>query len=322
MHMLLLCGPEAHTHHQEALPLTAETSTTEPSTAQASLAIRELSDIPTRSELAFINTFHQEFVTGHTPSLDDIAKQPDVPHQAAPQPDPHPTSESVRIIVAGTDAALAAVASKLMRVDALFTELAYIPLNPASPVATIWGLPPHHTFAEALDFARHAPAQPTPLVRDDHGHAILGQAEITGPAQASTQESTQENTQEGTQPNTLIGEVVVDSDQLYFVGDATSADHNPYVGVRLAPTLTAPGIMAVQLPKPPQSTKPRGIRATLSALFSNANAAKHPPRVLQGRAAQAGGQDIRVVRDGIPHPRPLNSATFYRHLRDGQFVRN
>jgi hypothetical protein len=43
--------------------------------------------------------------------------------------------------------------------------------------------------------------------------------------------------------------------------------------------------------------------------------------VLTGRALQAGGVDLTVVRDTVVHPRTVSSVTFYRHLRDGQFVR-
>jgi hypothetical protein len=46
-----------------------------------------------------------------------------------------------------------------------------------------------------------------------------------------------------------------------------------------------------------------------------------PDTVLTGRALQAGGEKLTVVRDGVAHPRPVSSVTFYRHLRDGQFVR-
>src|SRR5699024_5356711 len=59
------------------------------------LEFHEVSAIPTRRELKVLNPL-PELVTEPTPTLDEIAAQPDVPHQGEPQPAPHVTSEPVR----------------------------------------------------------------------------------------------------------------------------------------------------------------------------------------------------------------------------------
>ncbi|MDV2429487.1 hypothetical protein RAE06_11460, partial [Corynebacterium tuberculostearicum] len=49
----------------------------------------DLSPIPTRKELALIDAFLSPLLpTDPTPSLDDIAAQPDVRHLGAPEPAP------------------------------------------------------------------------------------------------------------------------------------------------------------------------------------------------------------------------------------------
>lgn len=300
------------------------------------------SAVPTRSELRFLDELPGRYVQGSVPSLEEIARQPDVAHQGQPQPAPHRTSERVRVIVAGTDAALAAVATKLMRIDALWMELAYVPADPASAVATLWGLgagaddgagdgagnasstADPQGFPQ-LRFALARPALPTALIRDDQGVVTLGAAEITDAQGAE-----------------LVGEVIVDSEVLYSSGPGGrragttppgtghrrgAPEHpgrpaprsggraRPVPGVRLVPTTGMPGIAAVQM----ESTAPTGFFARLKHL---AQPQPEVPLVLQGRALQAGGPALQLVRDGARHPRPLKAVTFYRHLRDGQFVRN
>lgn len=256
----------------------------------------DLSAVPKRKELRFLDDLGR-FVVGSTPSLEEMMQRPDAPHLGAPQPDPHEVSERVRVIVQGSDAALAAVVSKLMRIDALWVEVGFIPSG-SSAVALSWGLDATFSPAEHLTFALASPAVPTPVIRDDHGVVTLGAAEVTGPVSES------EETAE------MIGEVIVDSEVLYEQAKAGTSDFNN--GVRLVPTPDAPGLAAVQRPPLPRKgwfglKKPRSTVA---------------PTVLRGRALQAGGVDLAVTRDGVRHPRPLKSVTFYRHLRDGQFVRN
>jgi hypothetical protein len=73
-----------------------------------------------------------------------------------------------RIVVHGTDADLAAVVLRLLRLERLDLEVGYVPVGP-SPVARLWGLP-RDRVATALD----GPAGPVPLIRDDNGGVLLG----------------------------------------------------------------------------------------------------------------------------------------------------
>lgn len=257
----------------------------------------DLSAVPKRKELRFLDDLEQ-FVVGSTPSLEEMMQRPDAPHLGAPQPDPHQVSERVRVIVQGSDAALAAVVSKLMRIDALWVEVGFIPSG-SSAVALSWGLDATFSPAEHLTFALASPAVPTPVIRDDHGVVTLGAAEVTGSAGESEEAAE------------MIGEVIVDSEILYEQAKAGTSDFNN--GVRLVPTPDAPGLAAVQRPPLPRKGWFGRIKKPRSTVS---------PTVLRGRALQAGGVDLAVTRDGVRHPRPLKSVTFYRHLRDGQFVRN
>ena len=257
----------------------------------------DLSAVPKRKELRFLDAL-ERFVVGSTPSLEEMMQRPDAPHLGAPQPDPHQVSERVRVIVQGSDAALAAVVSKLMRIDALWVEVGFIPSG-SSAVALSWGLDATFSPAEHLTFALASPAVPTPVIRDDHGVVTLGAAEVTGSAGESEEAAE------------MIGEVIVDSEVLYEQAKAGTSDFNN--GVRLVPTPDAPGLAAVQRPPLPR----RGWFGRIKKPRSTVS-----PTVLRGRALQAGGVDLAVTRDGVRHPRPLKSVTFYRHLRDGQFVRN
>jgi hypothetical protein len=83
----------------------------------------------------------------------------------------------------------------------------------------------------------------------------------------------------------LRGEAVVDDDRL-FDGEAA--------GVRVEPTAALPGLRA----------RVSGTR-----------------RWLTGRAAQLGGIDIAVVRDGVAAPRPTHRSTIYRHTEGWLAVR-
>ncbi|RAV34222.1 hypothetical protein [Corynebacterium heidelbergense] len=278
--------------------------------------IRPLPAVPGRRDLQFLDAITERFVVSVPKSLEELARSPEVAHQGEPAPAPHRTSEPVRAVVLGTDAALAAVATKLMRIDAMWVELGYAPVEAGSSIATVWGL---QGFAgggaggvtgarigggrDGLDFALTAPAKPTAVIRDDHGVVTLGAAEVTGLGE-----------------HPLVGEVIVDSEVLYShaensrAGGRRGAERGAAPGVRMVPTTGRPGLAAVQLP-------PRPLRG----LFGRWRAPVTPsyaPTVLQGRALQAGGQEIRLVRDGVEHPRPLKAVTFYRHLRDGHFVRN
>ena len=269
----------------------------------------DLSAVPKRKELRFLDDL-ERFVVGSTPSLEEMMQRPDAPHLGAPQPDPHEVSERVRVIVQGSDAALAAVVSKLMRIDALWVEVGFIPSG-SSAVALSWGLDATFSPAEHLTFALASPAVPTPVIRDDHGVVTLGAAEVTGPVSSAGKAGSEGSAGESEEAAEMIGEVIVDSEVLYEQNKAGTSDFNN--GVRLVPTPDAPGLAAVQRPPLPRKGAFGRIKKPRSTVA---------PTVLRGRALQAGGVDLAVTRDGVRHPRPLKSVTFYRHLRDGQFVRN
>lgn len=261
------------------------------------VTVQAMPELPGRTDLKFLDALPPRFVRGSTPSLAELAARPDVSHLGTPQPDPHQVSERVRVIVHGTDAALAAIVAKLMRIDALWIEVAYLPTSPAtSPIARNWGLIPDASPQHLQQFARESAAQPTSLIRDDHGQVVLGAAEITGP---------------GTE---LIGEAIVDSDVLYNHDPSRGVQSDFRSGIRMMPTMGAPGLVAVPLPN---AAEKKG--GWWKGWRRKENMA---PPVLEGRALQAGGIDMNVTRDGVAHPRSLKNVTFYRHLRDAQFVRN
>lgn len=80
-----------------------------------------------------------------------------------------------RVLVIGTDADLAAVATRLQRRELLgSTEVAFAPLG-ASRVAQLWSLP---TGARAVALARRGDPDLVPLVRDDAGGVLVGEATI------------------------------------------------------------------------------------------------------------------------------------------------
>ncbi|MDK8495184.1 hypothetical protein QP920_01740 [Corynebacterium marquesiae] len=271
----------------------------------------DLSAVPTRKELALIDAFLSPLLpTDPTPSLDDIAAQPDVRHLGAPEPAPQAPHlvEPARIVVAGSDAALSAVLTRLMRSDRLWAEVAFIPVPsaaasastpsttapaaaaPSTPSAAAqnWGLPT--SPAEALDFARTAPVRPAPLIRNDSGLAVAGSATISDATNGA-----------------FTGEIIID--------DHTLAATSPKTfGARLVPMTDAPGILAARATSPVES------QSRLRSLLRKPGQLD-PESVRTGRAVQAGGPQLRVIVDSVPHKRPVTRVTFYRHLRDLQIVR-
>jgi hypothetical protein len=73
------------------------------------------------------------------------------------------------VVVHGSDADLAAVVLRLLRLDRLDVRVGYVPTDPASPVARLWRLP-----ADRVGAALTGSAHPVPLVRDDAGGVLLG----------------------------------------------------------------------------------------------------------------------------------------------------
>jgi hypothetical protein len=157
------------------------------------------------------------------PASDDVAaalkliEKPGVPADAA---DPDAGPEPRRLVVVGTDKALAAVLTELMRTEQLSVELAYV-TRAESPATTAYRLATG--FRGAYD-AVHGEAHPLPLIRDDHGIALVGEAVYTGPEGAP-----------------LSGEMFVD-DHLLFSGETAE--------VRVMPSPIMPGVRASVNRKP------------------------------------------------------------------------
>ncbi len=80
--------------------------------------------------------------------------------------------DAERLIVAGTDADLAAVGVRLLRKEKLGSiTLGYVPVGP-SAFAALWGLSADP--ARALDIALNGDVDPVPFVRDDVGGVLMG----------------------------------------------------------------------------------------------------------------------------------------------------
>ena len=111
----------------------------------------------------------------------------------------------------GADGDLAAVLTRLMRREQLGVPVVYLPAE-RTPCARAYRLTldPRRALAEA--------ARPRPLVRDDDGFALVGEAVITGP--------------EG---GALVGESIVDDTRLRF---------GTIASVVVRPTGAAPGLAA------------------------------------------------------------------------------
>jgi hypothetical protein len=77
-----------------------------------------------------------------------------------------------RVIVAGTDADLAAVVLRMLRAERLDVAVGFVPSG-RSVVARLWGLP-----ADALELAVDGEPSPFPLVRDDSGGVLVGRGTI------------------------------------------------------------------------------------------------------------------------------------------------
>lgn len=269
-------------------------------------------EVPSRQELKAIDALASEILPEDpTPSLDEIAAQPDVSHLGAPGPAPQAPflRERLRVVVIGSDAALSTVLTRMMRADYLWAELGYVPTGERSTAAMNWGLKlPEQgqvleergaALEEALTFAMTAPVKPVPLIRNDAGLAVAGSATI---AEWSNEE--------------ITGEIIVDDAVLL------RADREKDVfGAKLVPMTDAPGIVAAKA-----VTSFEADAAPRRGLFARMRKPAQPGQldpssVVQGRAVQAGGPALSVSVDGVRAKRPVKRVTFYRHLRDLQIVR-
>lgn len=280
----------------------------------------DLSEVPSRKELRFLDAAAKDVLPEDpTPSLAEIQASPNVAHMGAPGRAPQQPSERLRIIVSGSDKALAAVLTRMMRGDYLWAEVAYVPVDPHSPAAVGWGLS-GLTTDEACALACEGPVTPSPCVRTDTGDVVAGAASIY----------------RGEGDEEYVGEIVVDSQRLvYRSGEDASARFHGQFGARLVPTPGAPGIASTPIVTPLVSHGPiskrspeqleRMTRNPLLRRFTQragvAPGQTDGSRVLTGRALQSGGEAITVELDGVRRPRTVERVTFYRHLRDIQSVK-
>lgn len=256
----------------------------------------QVSAIPTRQELKLIDALAASILpVDPTPSLDEIARQPDVSHLGAPQRAPQPIDDPLRLIVVGTDAALSAVITRMMRADYMWAEVAYVPTE-ASTAAQNWNIPTD--IEAAMQLAHDGAVRPVPLIRNDAGLAVAGSAVV----------SAWDN-------KPLVGEIIVD--------DATLVSGAQQFGARLVPMLDAPGILAAAARTPFAYPEARNRWERLKQKVAGRTALGQldTASALTGRAMQAGGPNLRVTVDGISAKRPVKRSTFYRHLRDLQIVR-
>ena len=305
--LILRCGQAAA---ELVLPATLHRS--------AGVEIFSLPAVPARGDLKFLSDHTTELLpVDPTPSLEEIQAQPRVEHQAAPQLAPQQPVMPLRIIVLGSDAALSAVLTRLMRADALWPQIGFVPITDAarddeSTAARNWSLPTDP--AAALKLALTGEVKPVPLIRNDAGQAVAGSATITQ-----------------WDGGAMTGEIIVDDATLVQqdargLADGSSAGSGSATafGARLVPMLSAPGIAAAAHTA---QEKPRGLFARWrknkgTTQDADANVGKLDPSTLvTGRAVQAGGPEMAVHVDGVRSPRPQKRVTFYRHLRDLQIIR-
>ncbi len=209
--------------------------------------------------------------------------------------DPLLTDALRRLVVAGTDADLAAVLVRLLRRDRLDVELAYIPADRRSAAARIWGLP---HGAAAVELAREGAARPAPLVRDDGGGVLVGRGEVRGPA------------------GPMHGEVYCDG-ALALRGATRRLIVTPWPDADPSPG-------GIDRPTPPGVA----VRASRSGALPDDRHDPVPPSAAAGRgsavgrAVQVGCLPATVIHDGVQHPRPITRWAWYRHAADWLLVRS
>ena len=254
-----------------------------------------------------------ELIAGHTPDglgpgLEELQKQPDLAPPGQPVIQNYP-GDRLRVVVAGTDAGFAAVATKLMRTDNLWVDLAYLPAHPGSAAATNYGIPTDPAQARKLAFSGQV--HPVPLIRDDSAQVVFGCATVTDAGGGE-----------------VTGEIIVDDHVLLNHRAGKKRPARGRYGARLVAMKDQPGIAAV-LANTPLESAPAGAAPSLAGKIAGLFGRKRtqttgtvaPDSLATGRALQAGGINLQVTVDGVARPRPVERATFYRHLRDLQLVR-
>ena len=255
--------------------------------------------VPTRQELKALDSLAAEVLPEDpTPSLAEIAAQPDVAHLGTPQYAPQPISDPLRVVVVGSDAALSAVLTRLMRADTMWVEVGFVPTDDDSPTADYWGIT-NLSVEEQFDCAVSGRVRPLPLIRDDAATAVAGRASV----------SDWENRE-------LTAEIIVDDDVLARHQSGRRIPRTGVFGARVQPLVDAPGLAGFVLDTPVMP-----VRRGLFGRFENEYGSIAKGSRLVGRALQAGGESLRVMVDGVSRKRPVERVTFYRHLRDAQVVR-
>lgn len=136
--------------------------------------------VPTRQELKALDSLAAEVLPEDpTPSLAEIAAQPDVAHLGTPQYAPQPISDPLRVVVVGSDAALSAVLTRLMRADTMWVEVGFVPTDDDSPTADYWGIT-NLSIEEQFDCAASGRVRPLPLIRDDAATAVAASSRMSG----------------------------------------------------------------------------------------------------------------------------------------------
>ncbi|MDO4911456.1 MAG: hypothetical protein Q3972_06905 [Corynebacterium sp.] len=229
-----------------------------------------------------------------TPTLAEMAADPNLPHLGMPAPAPQHPQVPLRLIIAGTNAGINNVMSYLMRQDILWPEFGIIPHEPGFIV----------TYLAALGVTARTPeefsdpeltATPKVCLRDDNGRIILGGLRITDWDGAP-----------------MTGEVIVDSESL-FINGAENQAAKPRRFSFFKNFSRGPRYMGAICV--PSTDHPEGLSATAMIDPSPEN-----PRVYTGRALQVGGRNLRIEVDNISRERPVEKATIYRHLRDLQLL--
>lgn len=261
--------------------------------------VLDLPDVPGRRDLKLLDAAADDLLPEDpTPSLDEISARPDVPHLGTPGPAPQAEHlpERLRVIVAGTDAALSAVLTRMMRGDYLWAEVGFVPVGD-SAAAKNWGL----TGADVWRVALEGAVRPVPLIRSDLGMVMAGSATIRS-----------------WDDGEFTGEIIVNDHVLVRHEAREDVHFNGVFGARLVPMVDAPGIAAVR------ATEPETLSLTWRERIARRMTGSSPldaDSLATGRAVQAGGPSLAVTIDGVRHRRPLERVTFYRHLRDLQVIR-
>lgn len=167
------------------------------------------------------------------------------------------------IVVHGSDADLAAIVLRLLRLSRLGVPIGYVPTDPLSTIARIWRLG-KDPVAAAVD----GTPEPFPLVRDDTGGVLVGLG-VLAPVRGTL-----------------------------YCDDAIP--------------LRGPAERVLVTPHPEHGLRVRVVRKGWL---------RNKVSTFDGRAVQFGGDPVTAVRDGVPHERPLNRWTWYRHTEDLRVVR-